>query len=177
MINDLNIELIPVSFSPEIINSHINNLIDMPLLKNIIDKSGYKIIEVITDNSMNNNEIIKTVLYDYTNNRTINITSNVETNSILDIAFTSQQPNPPNEEFEEAISILKEKDEEIKNLLETGELITYRPMPPIMKDKLFDGSIERTINIGLLPYENKNLSNESISVNMIIRSTIQQKFF
>ena len=173
MVNYLRVEILPIGFTQQILDDHINNLMNTLQLKDMLGKVNYKIIEVIPNDALNDMENITLIIYDYTNNRTLNVISNVENNKILDISINNRQPTPSNEEFEEAIIILKEKDEQIKNHLETGELIPYRPMPPIIKDKLSDGSIERTINIGLRPHGNKNQIHEIVSVNMITRVIIK----
>lgn len=108
--------------------------------------------------------------YDYSNNRTIFVKGSVERDKpkIVDIEESNIQPLPNEEEFEEALNILRQ-DEKIGNL--SSDQI-YQPMPPLLNNELADGTIQRTINIGLLP-DNNELDHEIVGVNMIDQCVVR----
>lgn len=56
-------------------------------------------------------------------------------------------------------------DKDIGSLMETDELQIYPPMPPLINTELPDGSIERTIAVGLIPATDKR-RHEIVGVNM-----------
>ena len=111
----------------------------------------------------------RATFYDYTNNRTIYADGLFDKrNNIpkaVEISESSAQPLPSKEEFDEAVKILRD-DKEIRSLIETNELQIYPPMPPLINTELPDGSIERTVAVGLIPKTDK-YKHEIVGVNMI----------
>jgi hypothetical protein len=109
--------------------------------------------------------------FDYTNNRTVFARGALAKPTRLDVAESGVQPRPTQEEFQEAISILK-KDPEIGKALREDRLRPYRPMPPFVGEEQSDGRIERTIAVGLLPREGMS-GHEIVGVNMVKRTLVR----
>ena len=120
-----------------------------------------------------------------TNNRTIFVKGILEEQDkpkIVDIEESNLQPLPNNEEFQEALQIFRQ-DKENSHLLDNQQIQYYPPMPPILNNELPDGTIQRTINIGLIASGNdinrdsKNGNNqrlhEIIGINMIDQTIVR----
>src|SRR5215213_3557586 len=79
-------------------------------------------------------------------------------------------------EFKEALQIFRQ-DKKIGHLLDNQQIQIYPPMPPLLNNELSDGSIQRTINIGLIASnkginrdsnnENREFVHEIVGINMI----------
>jgi hypothetical protein len=98
--------------------------------------------------------------YDYTNNRTIFVKGMLEEQAkpkILDIEESNLQPLPNNEEFQEALQIFNQNKKNIDSLA-NEKLQIYPPMPPLLNKELPDGTIQRTINLGLIALDSPVIS-------------------
>jgi len=119
----------------------------------------------------------RSIYYDYDNNCSLIIKGNIDKKGEPEeILESREQPLPNREEFEDAIKILEEREPDIGNVIRNNILRAYRPMPPLINEEKPDGSIERTLAIGLLPKIDANSSSsfstlqyqhEIVGVNMI----------
>jgi hypothetical protein len=69
--------------------------------------------------------------FDYTNNRTVFARGTLAKPTTLEVTESGLQPRPSQEEFDEAVSIVK-KSPEIGEALREDRLRPYRPMPPLV---------------------------------------------
>lgn len=106
------------------------------------------------------------LIYDYTHSRCVHLIVKSIKDLTLEITTSSFQPEPTEEEFQEAVHILTTKDEKIKAALSQQAIILYKPMPPTVSFPLADGTIERTLTIGIRAQKNQYIS-EIVGVNMI----------
>jgi hypothetical protein len=113
----------------------------------------------------------RAVFYDYTNNRTVLAIGRVAKLMALEVTESGLQPRPSDEEFEDAVSIVREHPE-LGMALREQRLLPYPAMPPLVGEELPDGRVERTIAVGLLPREGAQ-GHEIVAVNMIQRKTIR----
>lgn len=113
----------------------------------------------------------RAVFYDYTNNRTVLATGLLARPAGLEVAESSMQPLPSQEEFEEAVRIVTDYPE-LQEGLRSGRMVPYRPMPPLVGDELPDGRVERAVAVGLRPPEGTQ-GHEIVAVNMSRRSVMR----
>jgi hypothetical protein len=113
----------------------------------------------------------RAVFYDYTNNRTVLATGRLAKPGALEVTESALQPRPSDEEFEDAVSLIREHSE-LGSALREQRLLPYQAMPPLVGVELPDGRVERTIAVGLLPREGMQ-GHEIVAVNMIQRETIR----
>lgn len=101
------------------------------------------------------------VFYDYTNDRTLIAESGFDSTTAVTVTEAFYQPNPNNEEFDEAVRLLQQ-DARFSSLLK-GETITpFHPMPPVT---VLAGTNERLINVGLDAHGGET-KNEVLSVGI-----------
>ena len=113
----------------------------------------------------------RAVIYDYSNNRSVIATGRLSTPSRLEVTTSSQQPLPSQEEFDEAVNVLR-KHPELGRAIGDGALIPYSPMPPLVGETLPDGRVERTLAVGLLPREGMK-GHEIVAVNLKNRAVLR----
>ena len=112
----------------------------------------------------------RATFFDYTNNRAYLVNGRFGS---LDIEVVSSniQPEPSEEEFEEAVKMLG-KDQVLSAALRNGTVATYRPMPPLINGNDPVEKAERTIGVGLAPKDGTQ-SHEIVGINMIRQTIIR----
>ena len=111
-------------------------------------------------------------VYDYTHNRTLRVTGCAERLDRACVEETATQPLPTDEEFEAALDLLTAQSE-LGGAIRSGELISYRPMPPLVEVETPDGRIERTLAIGLVSRGERG-RHQIMAVNMIRREVLHE---
>jgi Copper amine oxidase, enzyme domain len=94
-------------------------------------------------------------VYNYTDQETLVIEGDLQSQTPVSVRATSYQPLPTAEEFNEAVRVLVSKDEHVKAALLTGQLTVQRPMPPLSDQKQRNGRSTRIINVGLLSLDDQ----------------------
>jgi hypothetical protein len=198
------VKIVPVGPNAKNINSVTNKLLSSPRMQSYLknssssdglrkkemqDKQAVKLLsfEFLPETSMTVNQRTPisryyiSKYYDYKNNRCITVKGKLGQRNPTEIIESKQQPLPNDDEFEEAIRILRQTEEGIDEAIQSKRLIPYRPMPPIYLQESPDGDIERTLCVGLRPADsdittsnsNSKHTHEIIGVNMIQESIIR----
>ena len=91
----------------------------------------------------------------------------------LEVEHSSLQPLPSAEEVDAAMALVADS-EDFGPALREGRLETYAAMPGIVEEEQPDGTVERTLAVGLLPREGgRRLRHEIVGVNLI-RGTLHR---
>lgn len=93
--------------------------------------------------------LYRATIYDYTHNRTIVALGDIRKPENLEVSEFGNQPLSNHAEFQAALKTLHQ-DPEINAAVREKRLRIYRPMPPLVKEELPDGRVERVITVGLL---------------------------
>jgi hypothetical protein len=101
------------------------------------------------------------VFYDYTNDRTFVAESGFDATAAVTVTEAFYQPNPSDEEFDEAVRLLQ-SDARFSSLLRGETIIPFRPMPPVT---VLEGTRERLVNVGLDARDSAG-KNEVLSVGI-----------
>lgn len=112
----------------------------------------------------------RAVIYDYTNNRTIIATGRFD-DSKLEVTTSKAQPNPSDEEFQEAVGIVM-NDPEVGPRIAGKSVSPYHPMPPLGTDESSKPHTERIVNVGLMPGDGGPAS-EIVGANMVRQTTVK----
>jgi hypothetical protein len=111
----------------------------------------------------------RATIYDYANNRALLAGGRLDDISgSMKVSETGRQPLPNEEEFDEAVEMLRE-DHDLGPAIKEQLLKPYRPMPRLVEATLPDGRVERTLAVGLLP-QGGRARHEIVGVNMIHRT-------
>jgi len=108
---------------------------------------------------------------DYTNRRTLFATGSLARPTSLELTESGLQFLPSQEELDDAVRIVAEEPE-IGRAIRDGRLVPYPPMPPLISSESLDGSIERTLAVGLLPH-NGTHGHEIVGVKMATREILR----
>jgi hypothetical protein len=106
-------------------------------------------------------------IYDYTNDRTLVAEGDLAGREAITVREEVFQPIPSDEEFDEAVSILK-KDERFVSLFKDNIVRAFRAMPDIT---VLDGTKERLVNVGLdsVAGDKNEVVSVSIARGIVIR--------
>ncbi|MGH9997245.1 MAG: hypothetical protein ACRD7F_04480, partial [Nitrososphaeraceae archaeon] len=194
---ELKIDIKPFGPSQETIIKISELVVKDKLVKKYLDGTRnrflwFEFIDPNDEYSKNRNENsppsnFRVTFYDYTNNRTIFVKGILEEQDkpkIVDIEESNLQPLPNNEEFQEALQIFSRNKKNIDSLV-NEQIQIYPPMPPLLNTELPDGTIQRTINLGLIASNNgintdahnKNQEqlHEIVGINMIDQTVVRYK--
>lgn len=103
--------------------------------------------------------------YDYTNDRTLVAQGRFDHQGTVELAESARQPLPTYEEFEAAAELVL-GDREIRSAVAMGDLLPYRPMPPLVEEQLADGRSRRLVTVGLVPASSA-AHHEIVGVNLL----------
>ena len=161
--DEVSVKIIAFGPSQNVIDRISAGLIRNTSVQKYLERSKYRLLyfELVDSDAENNNNKGKhkpvppdrfhATLFDYTNNRTIFLNGSLDKPRRVEITESAIQPLPSNEEFDEAVKVLMKHDEKIGLAIREKQLQPYPPMPPLINTELPDGTIERTIAVGLLP--------------------------
>ncbi|MEJ7861295.1 MAG: hypothetical protein WKF90_06615 [Pyrinomonadaceae bacterium] len=145
-------------------------------VQSVLSKTKYRLLEF---NYLENESKVRTtqfpthfqvVFYDYTNDKTIVVTNDFAGRETIKIREEFYQPLPSEEEFAEALKILR-RDEKLVSVLTSDSTTTFRPMPPVT---VLDGTTERLVNVGINAAGNP-AQNEVVSVGIKSGKTFRHK--
>jgi Copper amine oxidase, enzyme domain len=179
---ELDVTVRPFGPRPDQIQALAHALINQRTVQAYLAKTRFRLLRIELPEALEETKPLRSspqkrfcaVFYDYTNNRTVFARGNIAKPTKLEVTESAIQPLPSQEEFNEAVSILK-KHPEFGPALQSGHLIPYPPMPPLAGQELPDGRVERAIAVGLLPREGAK-GHEIAVVNMIQREVIRFEF-
>jgi hypothetical protein len=106
---------------------------------------------------------VRATVYDYAAERTLVVEGPIEGDGKVTVAETAQQPPVSQEELRAAMDVVKAQAG-VAEALESGTLVPYAPMPPLVHTELAEGNVERNITLGLLPQGGG--THEIVSVNL-----------
>jgi hypothetical protein len=127
--------------------------------------------EVTAPAQNENGSHFRAIFYDYSNQRTV-VSEGVFSDLSKAVAHVENGWQPPSneEEFQDAVAVLR-ADLKVGKAVSSGEVTTYRPMPPVQETNP-DGSAthERIVNIGLLPAtEKSSFRHEIVGVDLVAK--------
>jgi hypothetical protein len=107
----------------------------------------------------------RAIIYSYDGNRAILAEGRFD-NQQIGVSLMNKQPEDfSQEEFDEAVAAVS-KDPYFGPMLRSNSLKAYRPMPSIAYADQAQGTVERTVNVGLASRDGKQLP-EIVGVNMV----------
>jgi hypothetical protein len=169
----LEVEVSPVGPSYKTLADGVRELLGHPSLRSELEGKRYQVLscEYVSDSKgaagySDPPNRYKALIYDYTANRTLEVEAALDSPEPTAVVECASQPLPSGEEFLAAVETLR-RDPELGPAIADGSLRPYRPMPPLIESEQPDGSIERTLAVGLMPAEGSELRHEIVAVNMV----------
>lgn len=90
----------------------------------------------------------RAILNEMTSGRVVEAVGRLEKPETVELRPTSRESPPREEEHSWAVDILR-RDEELAAALDRGEVVAYRPLPPLASVAHVDGTAERVVTVGL----------------------------
>jgi hypothetical protein len=111
-------------------------------------------------------DTFRATVYDYDNRRTVVATGAVDDPSDAQVTDTAVQPQPVEEELDEAVERLR-ADDQVGPAISAGELLPYQAMPPLLNRTNPDGTVDRTVNVGLYAPGEHDVRHRFAAVNLV----------
>jgi len=117
------------------------------------------------------------LIYDYTANHVLEVRGalyalDAAAAGAVEVRRLGHQPLPNGDEFAAAVDIVMH-DRELREQLRSGQIRTYRPMPPMIDRRLPDGRVERTLAVGLRATSEESPFHEVLGVSMFERRVLR----
>jgi hypothetical protein len=109
--------------------------------------------------------------FDYTNNRTLFVDSQLGAPDAVTVTESGMQPRPTADEFKEALALVRE-NAQLGRHIQAERVQAYRPMPPIVPVERPDGRPARVVGVGLLPLA-RGAPHEIVGVDLLERKVIR----
>lgn len=180
--SDLNLQIKSFGHEQAALDAIANRLLQLEAVQKYLTKTRYRLLSIVlvdTDAEVKSNRSsvppnsFRATIYDYTNNRTLYIDGLLDKPTRVEVTESASQPLPSSEEFDEAVKIVA-RDRELGPALREELLVPYYPVPPLLNTEAPDGSLERTIAVGLLPKEGER-GHQIVGVNMISQAVTRFK--
>lgn len=112
----------------------------------------------------------RAAIYDYVSERTLVVKGDLLSQHDVSTEVTDEQPLPSSDEFEEAVRLAR-RDRTVGPAIDSGAVVPYRPMPPLVEDPPIPG---RTLTIGLRPADSalERSRHEIVGVHMATGTVI-----
>jgi hypothetical protein len=114
---------------------------------------------------------VRATVYDYASERALLVDVPLDGDGPPAVTSSARQPPPSAEELEDAVAVVREHPE-LGPALRDGRLVPYRAMPPLAGEELPDGTVERTVTVGLRPVQNGD-GHEIVGVHLGRREVIR----
>ena len=161
----LRVRIEPLEARPHAIADNPQSLLQQRELRQELDGTKHRLLSFQTEDDDGDQPVrFKAAVYDYTNQRTLLAAGDPDDLGSVTFTDSTIQPLPTQEEFEEAIAVLKQ-DSALGEPIQSGALTPYRPMPPLANATLADGTIERILNVGLYS-ERSDLRHRFVGVDL-----------
>jgi Copper amine oxidase, enzyme domain len=168
---ELKVEVVPFGPSAGDVEAAANAALEHPAVRAELDGAEHRLLSVAPverepgpgDEDAPQPTRVRATVYDYTNERALVIETGLDGGEEPAVRETVRQPLPTTGEFEAALEALAD-DPELGPALASGDLQPYRPMPPLVLDELPDGTVERTIAVGLRPATKADHAHEIVGV-------------
>ena len=123
--------------TPEQIGAFLNDLLTQPAVQQHLGGVRYRILYTQAIENLDKSAVAaqpsrwSSVIYDYTNNRTLEAAADFPAATNVSVTPSAQQPLPSAEEWEEAAEIVR-RDAQFGRYLACNLLSAYRPMPALL---------------------------------------------
>jgi hypothetical protein len=178
--SDLSVELEPFGPTPDDLESASRRLLAHSEVKKLLKGARYRVLSTVTLEADEARKIgarprppdrIRTVIYDYSNHRSLLVTSSVSSPDEVTVEESGTQPAVTDEEFAEALRELQ-GDQEIGSLMRDRHLRTFRPIPPVIAEEMPDGRHRRLVTVGLLSNDRRG-PHEIVAVDLFDHRVIR----
>jgi Copper amine oxidase, enzyme domain len=168
---------ITVKEQKQVIENAVQSILSAAAVKKYLAKSKHRVLAAdffAADEKekkylkcqSNFSDFNRLTVYDYTRNCCVFIQVKAWKPLAVDITESAFQPEPNDEEFNEAVEMLARKYPRVLEGIKEKLVRIYRPMPPTIDVAMPTGEVQRTIAVGIKS-SMREVRNEIAGVNMI----------
>jgi len=153
MAGELQVTVEPWGPGPEAVEAAARAALRQPAVRAELDGGDARLIGVQPIDAGGEPEPpsrVRATIYDYRAERALLVDLPLDEGGAAAVRSSVRQPLPSPEEREAALGVLRD-DPELGPALAAGRLLPYRSMPPLVGAERPDGTIERTLGVGLRP--------------------------
>jgi Copper amine oxidase, enzyme domain len=170
---ELKVEIVPWGPAQEDLEAAASAALEHPDVEAELDGADHRLLSVAPvepaagadDEDAPEPSGVQATVYDYTNERALVVETALDGGEDVAVRETVRQPLPTGDEFDAAVETLA-GDPEVGQALRSGDLRPYRPMPPLVLDARPDGTVERTLAVGLRPATQGDHGHEIVGVKL-----------
>jgi len=170
-VSELKVEIVPFGPGPEDVEAAARSALGHPDVERELGGADHRVLSVAPvepepdahDEGLPEPTRVRATVYDYENERSLVVEGSLDGDDGVAVRETVRQPIPSAGEFDAAVAALA-RDPGLGPALESKALTPYRPMPPLVLDELPDGTIERTVAVGLRPATEADDRHEIVAV-------------
>lgn len=158
----IRIKVVPNGPAQELLDAAKLRTEKSPAMKDLLKGAKYRVISVSpADNGTQAPNRFQAVIYNYSTDQTFVAEGDLAGKEAVAVHEEFFQPIPNDEEFDEAVGILK-ADERFKDMFARGDIMPFRAMPDIT---VLDGTKERLLNVGIDSRTGSGNEVVSVSIN------------
>ena len=155
MAGELLVTIEPWGPAPEVLDAAAQAALERPAVRDALGDAPVRLLSVRPldgEGEPVEPRRARATLYDYAAERAVlvDVPLDGDVDGVPAVASTVRQPLPSGEEREAAVAVVAEHAE-LGPAVRDGRLVPYRAMPPLLHEELPDGTVERTLTVGLRP--------------------------
>ena len=166
--NGLTVRISPVTRSGTGLLAEPARVLEARAVRSALDGARSRVLAMDVDDDENGDgpATFAATIYDYDHRRTLVASGPADDPGAAEVAPTAAQPRPDADEFDEAVEVLR-RDDEVGAALSSGDLVAYPAMPPLANVTLPDGTVERTVTVGLHETGDGSVAHRFAAVNLV----------
>ncbi len=177
---DLSVSLKPFGPSPADLDAIGARVLQNPLVRKSLGPAKYRLLSVEVVDSPESDKTRKApakpdrfraTIYDYSGDRTLHVDGSLAAPNRLTISESALQPPVSNEEWQDALKILR-RHADFTQPLKAGRRRIYHPMPHLVANEAVDGRSRRTIAVGLFD-DQEPQNHEIVGVDLRDRTLVR----
>lgn len=165
--NGIKVRIAPVQQPGSALAADPGRILEAPAVREALGSARHRLVAVDVDD-VNGDQpaTFAATVYDYDERRTLVASGPVDDPMAAQVTPTARQPQPDGDEFDEAVAMLR-ADDQVGDAVTAGRLVPYQAMPPLLNVTRPDGTVERTVNVGLHEAGDGAVGHRFAAVNMV----------
>ena len=166
--DDITVRISPLETRAEALRARPQRILEAAAVRDELGDARHRLVafDVVEPDDGPAPERFKAAVYDYDNRRTVVATGVVDDPGSVEVDEAALQPQPGEDELAEAVERLR-ADDLVGADIVAGTLLPYQAMPPLLNTTRPDGSVERTVNVGLYAPDGDGVRHRFAAVNLV----------
>jgi hypothetical protein len=155
---DVTVDIEPAGFEPEAVERLRRTVVELPRLRAFLDGAEFRLLDVqplerSRRKSRRPEQSFRATLYDYTNQRTVEVVGDLDMPEAAQLEEFARQPLPSSEEYALAVRALRNDPEWGPSVRRADALMPH--VPPVVALEQPDGRTHRAIAVVVVPHDDR----------------------